>query len=84
MRLKPFPKRPVSLVASFFSRSSAVRRALGALLRDLDDLAPDEPVRVDHRRVDRSRDARARLVEDRGDALVEMIFRGVAELVHGG
>ena len=42
---------------------------LESLLRDLDDLAPDEPVRVDHRRVDRSRNARAHLLEDRGDAL---------------
>ena len=72
------------MISDGHSYSDAVARALGAVLLDLDDLAPDEPVRVDHRRVDRARDARARLVEDRGDPLVEVFFRCWLELAHAG
>ncbi|MEI8254861.1 MAG: hypothetical protein WCJ30_04235 [Deltaproteobacteria bacterium] len=38
------------------------------MLLDLDDLAPDQPVRLDHRRVDRARDVAARRLDDVNDA----------------
>ena len=52
------------------------------MLLDLDDLLADEPIRVDHRRVDRPRDARARLVEDAGDPLVEVFLLCFLEIAH--
>ena len=58
--LKPLPNRAASRFAKPHRARSPYPRALLALLLDLDDLATDEPVRVDHRRVDRSaRRARA-------------------------
>lgn len=43
-------------------------------LLDLDELPPDEPMGVDHRRVDRTRDLTAHSLQDLCDALVELIL----------
>jgi len=50
------------------------------VLLDLDDLASDEPVRVDHRRVDRARDARAIHTVPIDAAGVEVIMVGMSML----
>ena len=52
----------------------AVASALLAVLLDLDDLAPDEPVRLDRRRVDRARDVTARRLDDVDDTREERVL----------
>jgi len=62
----------------------AVLRALLALLLHLDDLAPDEPVRVHHRGVHRPRDVGPGGLDDLCDTLVEGVLRASGEVGHGG
>jgi hypothetical protein len=51
----------------------AVRGARFSALLDLDDLPPDQPVRDNHRRVDRARRLPASSLDDLGDALVQVV-----------
>src|SRR5262249_41187053 len=57
---KPSGKTP----GEVFHDALAVARTLRPALLDLDDLAPDEPVRLDHRPVDRTRNVPTRRLYD--------------------
>jgi len=52
----------------------AVACTLLTRLIDLDDLAADQPVRLDHRGVDATSDLPSRFLEDLRDALVELVI----------
>jgi hypothetical protein len=49
----------------------AILGTRGSALHELDELAPDVPVRDHHRAVDRANDLRSRLLHDSNDALDE-------------
>ena len=60
---------------------SVVRTRLASLF-DLDNLPPDEPVGVDHGRVDRSRNMGLRRFENRRDTLVQRLFPRIRQIGH--
>ncbi len=54
-----------------------------AVLFNLDDVAPYEPVRLDHRDVHRARDAPARCLNDIDDPSKECLLLGFCRAQHG-